>query len=154
MHHNVLVFDANAPRVAELRPIVGVLALEAVLYRLLEQTVFITYAIALKRQLHSGGAVEKARRKPSQAAVAQRRVFNLLKSHKVSARAVQQLLGVIVQTQAQDIVIHRASHKELHRKIRGASARRRAAAHHRHRLFHYRTGKRVMQLHRSASAAA
>ena len=117
MNRNRLVFNANAPRIAELCPVIGVFLLEAVLNCLPEKTIFITYAVTFQQEFHSSRAVKETSRKPSQTAVSESRVLNFLKIRQATAHAVQKFFGIVVQSQTQNVIVNRAPHKKFHRKI-------------------------------------
>ena len=62
------------PGIAEGQPVFGEFLLPAVLHHLAEQSVLVTDAIAMSRNIQRGHALHVTRRKPAQAAVAQRGV--------------------------------------------------------------------------------
>ncbi len=75
---NGFVVPALAPWVAVFKPVVRLLHLEPVNKSLLEQAEFISQPVAFKRYAQRGRAVQIARGKPAQSAIAERRIVNFL----------------------------------------------------------------------------
>ena len=95
-HEDALVIAPHAPRVAEAQPIVGRLHLKAVFKVLPEQSVAVTDAVAVERDAHRGGRIEKARGQPAKPAVAERVVLDLFKNSGINA-ALQQIAVAFIE---------------------------------------------------------
>ena len=114
VNYNSFLLAANAPGVAVSLPVVCSFGLESVLDALLEQTVLITYSVAVQRKVQCRRAVQEARCKSAQTAVAESGVLNLLKFGNIHAKRFQFLSSAVQDTKAQQVVVYRASHQELH----------------------------------------
>ena len=110
-------FAADAPRVAEARPIVRTLSLEAVVEVLLEQAVAIPQAKAVKRQAVRSGGIEEACGQTAQAAVAERVVLDLLEDGGINSVFLQVLIAFIEEAEIQQIVVDQAAYQELSGKV-------------------------------------
>ena len=95
VHLYGVFLNSFAPRVAELCPVVRVLLLEAVDDGLLEQSVLVAYSVAGQRELHGSRAVQEARCEPSETAVAERCVLDLLEAAQGRSGGVQQRFCVV-----------------------------------------------------------
>ena len=111
-----------APGVSELRPVVGVLALAAVFKALLEKTEPIAKAVARQRHVAGRRTVQKACREPSKAAVAQRRVLDLLEARKVHTLFLKRLFDLVQNAEVKEVAVDKSSHQILRRKIKCAAA--------------------------------
>ena len=69
MHDDLLIFTAQAPRVAKTGPVVGFFQLETALNLLLEQAIFVADAITVERQVERCRRIEEAGSQTAQTAV-------------------------------------------------------------------------------------
>ena len=114
MDNNFLLLAPNAPRVALALPVVGGLRLEAILDTLLEQSVLVAYSVAVKRKAERRSAVQEARCKSAQTAVAERRILYLLELVYTRDELLQTLGCGVQQIEAQQVIVHRSAYQELH----------------------------------------
>ena len=111
-----------APRVTVLRPVVGVLALAAVLKRLLEQAEAVAQAVARQRQITGRGAVEEAGGKPSKTAVAKCSVLDLFHAADVHALLEEGLFDLVENAHVQKIAEYQPSDQILGGEVERAAA--------------------------------
>ena len=111
-----------APRVTVLRPVVGVLALAAVLKRLLEQAEAVAQAVARQRQITGRGAVEEAGGKPSETAVAKCGVLDLFHAADVHALLEEGLFDLVENAHVQKIAEYQPSDQILGGEVERAAA--------------------------------
>ena len=104
-NENCIGIYADAPRIAEARPVIGGLLLEAVLNVLLKQTIFIANAIAVEREIQRCCGIQEACSQTSQAAVAQGSILYFFHVGQLETALVKQLFYFIVNTKAKQIVI-------------------------------------------------
>ena len=106
------------PRVAVGQPVVGYLDLFAVHDGLAEHAVFIANAVAKTRHTQRGHRVEKTRRQPPQAAVAQGRVgLDVGNGGQVHTKVGQRLAHGFAHLQRQQRVGESAADEEFHRQV-------------------------------------
>ena len=111
-----------APGVSELRPVVGVLALAAVFKALFEKTEPVAKAVARQRHVAGRRTVQKACREPSKAAVAERRVLDLLEARKVHTLFLKRLSDLVQNAEVKEVAVDKSSDQILRRKIKCAAA--------------------------------
>ena len=109
-----------APRVSELCPVVGVLALAAVFKALLEKPEPVAKSVACQRHVAGCRAVQEACGKSSKPAVAERRVFNLFQARKVHALFRECLLDLAQNAEVKQVAVDQPSDQILRRKIKCA----------------------------------
>ena len=107
-----------APRVSELCPVVGVLALAAVFKALLEKPEPVAKSVARQRHIAGCRAVEEARCEPPQTAVAERRVLNLFQARKVHALFRKRLFDLAQNAEVKQVAVNQPSDQILRRKIK------------------------------------
>ena len=100
----------HTPRIAPSEPIVRFFYLIAVNELLFEKTVLITDSVSVQRNGQPGSRIEKTRGKPSEAAVAKRSIFDLLKNIHVHALFCEYLFYLLRYAQFHQIVIKHSAH--------------------------------------------
>ena len=118
-----VLLAADAPRIAEMRPVVRLLALEAVFDGLLEQAVLILDAVAVQRNVVRSSGIKEARGQAAQTAVAQRGVLHVFKRGDVQSVLFEDGLDLVQQPQLKEVVVDHAAHQELRREIIRAAMR-------------------------------
>ena len=103
--HGVLL-AAIAPRVAELLPVVGGLLLRAVFKALLEKAEAVAQTVAAQRHAAGGGAVHIARGETAEAAVAERRVFDLLEAREVDTALGKGAAHFVENAEIEEVAVH------------------------------------------------
>ena len=121
--HGVFV-PAIAPRVAEVGPVVDHLLLSVVLEPLLEQPEPVAQSIAGQREIQGSGAVQKARRQPSQAAVAQRGVLHLLQHGQIDPTLGEGGAHLLQDAQVVEVAVDEPPHQVLGGEIIRLAQRR------------------------------
>ena len=88
-----------------LGPVVGRFHLPAILKGLLEQAEAIVQTIAAQGDILRGGGVQIARGQAAQAAVAQRRILDILHIAQVRSLLIEQLFYLVVHAQAAQVIV-------------------------------------------------
>ena len=120
-HGHAFILAAHRPGIAMLGPIVGRFHLPSILKGLLEQAEAIVQAIAAQGDILRGG-VQIARGQAAQAAVAQRRILDILHIAQVRALLIEQLFYLVVHAQAAQVIVPQATHQIFRADIAGAAA--------------------------------
>ena len=108
----------HLPRIAEAEPLVRLLHLPAVLQLLIEHPELVADAVAVSGHVERGHRVEKARREPAEAAVAEPGVDLLL--HQVGdlePHHAHRLAPDLVQAEVEQVVGERPAHEEFRREV-------------------------------------
>ena len=116
-HRYGKVVPANAPRISPLGPVIRLFMLPTVHKALLKQAVTIPKAVAGQRNLMGHCTIQEAGCQPSQAAVAESIVLNILQAGKIYVSLRQQLLRIFQQAQAEQIIVHHAAYQILSRQV-------------------------------------
>ena len=149
-HDDAQFVAADAPRVAEPRPVVRQLLLAEVLELLLEQAVAIPQAVAVQRDVVRGGAVEEARGQPPEAAVSERRVLDVLQRGEVDAPLGEQRADVLEHAQRVEVVVHEPADQVFRGEVQRMAAVEAVGGVVRpagRDAQHDRVGQRLVQLH-------
>ena len=121
--HGVFV-PAIAPGVAEVGPVVDHLLLGVVLEPLLEQPEPIAQPVAGQGDVQGSGAVQKTRRQPSQATVAQRGVLHLFQHGQVNATLGEGGAHLLQDAQVVEVAVDEPPHQVLGGEIIRLAQRR------------------------------
>ncbi len=109
---------AQLERVAVREPVVRHFDLVAVLDLLLEHAVVVADAAAVRRVVQGRERVEEAGGKPSEAAVAERRIRLLVFDRvDVEAELLERFLHFLVSAEVDRVVAERAPHQEFHGQV-------------------------------------
>ena len=119
IHLHGLVLPAHAPGVAVVGPVVGGFHLTAVDEALLEQAEPVIEAVAGERRAVGGGGVQIAGGQAAQTAVAQRGVLDVLHIAQVGALGGEQFLHLVIDAQAEEVVVPQTAHEPLGADIAG-----------------------------------
>src|SRR4051812_6778865 len=99
------------------QPVVGLLALPAVLDRLLENSVFVAQPVPHRRKLHCRHRIEKAGGKTAEPAIAKPCIGLLLENRQtVELLLVKETARERVEAKVQDVIGERAPDQKLHRQ--------------------------------------
>ena len=127
----VAVFDAAAeldsvfnlrarklPRITRYQPVVGLFDLAAIDDALRKHAVLVAYAVAEARQAEGCHRIKKARCKPAQAAVAERRiVLQRVQFVQVATQLTQRFATYLMQAERDEGVRERSARQKFHRQI-------------------------------------
>ncbi|MPM61222.1 hypothetical protein SDC9_108079 [bioreactor metagenome] len=140
---------AAAPGVALPLPVVCGFHLEPIAEALFEQAVFITDAVAIQREVERRRGIQKAGRETAKAAVAERRVFDILKHGDIQAALFEGVLDLGQNIEHEQIVVNRSANQIFRAEIisfPGALMRVPAFVPTVRNRTHYHTGQSVVQL--------
>jgi YQGE family putative transporter len=106
------------PGIAKPQPLVGRLDLPSVANLLIEDSVFVADAIADCRNVQGGQRIHEAGGKPAQPTIAQPRLFLLFDQNvQVNAQLSHGLLGLVVDSQIDQVVREMRPGKEFRRQV-------------------------------------
>ena len=107
------------PRIAEAQPFIGLLDLPAVDDLLMENTEFVTYAVADGRHFEGGQGIDEACRQASEAAVAESGFFFLLQQLvEIQSQFGDALLDPIEDSEIDQVVAQVRAHQKFGRQVR------------------------------------
>ena len=144
-----MLLPTIAPGIAVFCPVVGHLPLRPVFKRLLEQAETVAQAVAAQRDPAGDRAVQIAGRQTAQAAVAQRRVLDLLQTGQVDPLPGEGIFHFVQDAEIEKVVVYQPADQIFGRKIKSlpfAQPERTGfgpvVAHGQH----HRAGQRVVQV--------
>src|SRR6185436_15094900 len=112
------LWNGDLPRVAAPQPLVGDLDLPAVADLLIEDAELVAQAVADRRKIERRQRLEEARSEPSEAAVAEARLFFLIDQRvEVKAEERDGLLELVDQVQVDQMLHQERTDEELRREV-------------------------------------
>src|SRR5262249_54812496 len=106
------------PRVWLTQPVIWLFDLVPIADRLAEHAVVVAEAVSHRRILKRRERIDKARREPSESAIAQPRIGLFLENlRQIPTLALQGALDNWLRRQVDDVVVQRTANQELHRQV-------------------------------------
>ena len=144
-----VLLAAVAPGIAVFCPVVGRLALGAVLEGLLEQAEAVAQTVAAQGDAAGDGAVQIAGRQTAQTAVAQGGVLDLLEAGQIHALPGERVFHLVEYSEIEQVVVDQPADQVLGGKIEGFAFARAMGTGFGPVVAdgqHHRAGQRVVQM--------